>query len=42
MTAVAQTAVSGGFEGVFELLLVVLSQGDFDHHGILPDRGLGG
>jgi hypothetical protein len=42
LTAVAPTAVGGGFEGVFALLLVVVSQGDFDHHGTLPDSDLGG
>jgi hypothetical protein len=36
LAAVAQTAVSSSFEGVFELLAIVIVQGDGHHESILP------
>jgi hypothetical protein len=42
LAAVAQTAVGGGFESVFELLARMVVQGDMNHEGILPDRSLEG
>ena len=42
LATVAQTAVGSGFKGVFELLAIVIVQGDMNHESILPDRSLGG
>ena len=42
LAAVAQTAVGSGFKGVFELLAIVIVQGDMNYESILPARTLGG
>jgi len=42
LAAGAQTTVGSGFEGVFELLALVIVQGDMHHASILSDRSLGG
>jgi hypothetical protein len=41
LAAVAQTAVGWGFVGGFQLLTVVVGQGEVAQQGILPDSGLG-
>jgi hypothetical protein len=41
LAAVAQAAISCGLEGGFELLTVIVVQGDVDHSGLLPHCGLG-
>jgi hypothetical protein len=42
LAAVAQTAVGSGCEGVFELLAIVIVQGDANHERLLPDNSMGG